>query len=246
MIRRQARLRGRRPAAAPVPDRRGRSWRWRSGWRRTSRTTAWPRFAAGVDRRRRRCSSVVLMILTPPLPAARLRAEPGDRPARGRRDAGLPAPAHAGHEHPGRRCRLLLGAVFSAYVFMPKRRVLPYSLDPTQPGDQFLFNLFIAPVGDRGQPRRVAAGRGARAVRRPAPLAGAGDAADRAGRILPVDHRLARPGRDHGAVRSSASSWAWCSCSPASSSPSRCSARSGSRSRPSGLGTARRERAPPP
>jgi hypothetical protein len=39
---------------------------------------------------------------------------------------------------------LLLGAVFSAYVFMPKRRVLPYSLDPTQPGDQFLFNLFIA------------------------------------------------------------------------------------------------------
>jgi hypothetical protein len=39
---------------------------------------------------------------------------------------------------------LLLGAVFSAYVFMPKRRILPYSLDPTQPGDQFLFNLFIA------------------------------------------------------------------------------------------------------
>ncbi len=39
---------------------------------------------------------------------------------------------------------LMLGAVFSAYVFMPKRRVLPYSLDPSQPGDQFLFNLFIA------------------------------------------------------------------------------------------------------
>jgi hypothetical protein len=39
---------------------------------------------------------------------------------------------------------LLLGAVFSAYVFMPKRRVLPYSLDPTQNGDQFLFNLLIA------------------------------------------------------------------------------------------------------
>jgi hypothetical protein len=39
---------------------------------------------------------------------------------------------------------LMLGAVFSAYVFMPKRRVLPYSLDPTQPGDQFLFNLLIA------------------------------------------------------------------------------------------------------
>jgi len=41
---------------------------------------------------------------------------------------------------------LILGAVFSAYVFMPKRRVLDYSLDPGQPGDEFLFNLFIAPV----------------------------------------------------------------------------------------------------
>jgi hypothetical protein len=41
---------------------------------------------------------------------------------------------------------LVLGAVFSAYVFMPKKRVLPYSLDPNQPGDEFLFNLLIAPV----------------------------------------------------------------------------------------------------
>lgn len=41
---------------------------------------------------------------------------------------------------------LALGALFSAYVFMPKRRALDYSLDPTQPGDQFLFNLLIAPV----------------------------------------------------------------------------------------------------
>jgi hypothetical protein len=41
---------------------------------------------------------------------------------------------------------LVLGAVFSAYVFMPKRRVLPYSLDPNQPGDEFLFNLVIAPI----------------------------------------------------------------------------------------------------
>ena len=41
---------------------------------------------------------------------------------------------------------LLLGAVFSTYVFMPKKRLLPYSLDPRQPGDQFLFNLLIAPV----------------------------------------------------------------------------------------------------
>jgi hypothetical protein len=41
---------------------------------------------------------------------------------------------------------LVLGAVFSTYVFMPKRRILPYSLDPNQPGDQFLFNLLIAPI----------------------------------------------------------------------------------------------------
>ncbi len=39
---------------------------------------------------------------------------------------------------------LILGALFSAYVFMPKRRLLDYSLDPGQPGDQFLFNLLIA------------------------------------------------------------------------------------------------------
>ncbi len=41
---------------------------------------------------------------------------------------------------------LAFGALFSAYVFMPKRRVLDYSLDPGQPGDQFLFNLLISPV----------------------------------------------------------------------------------------------------
>jgi len=41
---------------------------------------------------------------------------------------------------------LVLGALFSAYVFMPKRRVLNYSLDPGQSGDSFLFNLAIAPV----------------------------------------------------------------------------------------------------
>jgi len=41
---------------------------------------------------------------------------------------------------------LLLGAIFSIYVFMPKKRVLAYSLDPGQKGDEFLFNLLIAPV----------------------------------------------------------------------------------------------------
>src|SRR4029078_9193410 len=41
---------------------------------------------------------------------------------------------------------LALGALFSAYVFMPKRRVLPYSLDTNQKGDNFLFNLLISPI----------------------------------------------------------------------------------------------------
>jgi hypothetical protein len=41
---------------------------------------------------------------------------------------------------------LVLGALFSTYVFMPKRRVLDYSLDAGQSGDSFLFNLLIAPV----------------------------------------------------------------------------------------------------
>ncbi len=41
---------------------------------------------------------------------------------------------------------LILGALFSTYVFMPKRRVLDYSLEPGQKGDSFLFNLLISPV----------------------------------------------------------------------------------------------------
>jgi hypothetical protein len=41
---------------------------------------------------------------------------------------------------------LILGAVFSTYVFMPKKRILAYSLDPNQPGDEFLFNLAISIV----------------------------------------------------------------------------------------------------
>lgn len=39
---------------------------------------------------------------------------------------------------------LILGALFSAYVFMPKKRVLAYSLDADQPGDSFLFHAAIS------------------------------------------------------------------------------------------------------
>jgi hypothetical protein len=41
---------------------------------------------------------------------------------------------------------LILGALFSAYVFMPKRRVLDYSLDANQSGESFLFQLIISPI----------------------------------------------------------------------------------------------------
>jgi hypothetical protein len=41
---------------------------------------------------------------------------------------------------------LALGALFSAYVFMPKKRVLAYDLDENAPGDQYLFNLLISLV----------------------------------------------------------------------------------------------------
>lgn len=41
---------------------------------------------------------------------------------------------------------LAFGAIFSAYVFMPKKRVLDYSLDPNQKGDVFLFNLLVSPI----------------------------------------------------------------------------------------------------
>ena len=87
--------------------------------------------------------SVVLMLTTalapPGMPSIRRRASPP------RAVPGVAAVADAVPQH-HRRVSLVLGAVFSAYVFMPKRRVLDYSLDPNQPGDQFLFNLLIAPV----------------------------------------------------------------------------------------------------
>ncbi len=41
---------------------------------------------------------------------------------------------------------LAFGALFSAWIFMPKRRVLAYNLDPNQKGDNFLFNLLISIV----------------------------------------------------------------------------------------------------
>ncbi len=42
---------------------------------------------------------------------------------------------------------LILGAVYSAYIFMPKRRVLAYSLrEEGMSGDEFWFNLAIAPI----------------------------------------------------------------------------------------------------
>ena len=41
---------------------------------------------------------------------------------------------------------LALGALFSAYIFMPKKRVLDYSLDPDQPAEHVMFNAILAVV----------------------------------------------------------------------------------------------------
>ena len=99
----------------------------------------------GRDRRRSRCSSIVLMVLTPPLPAPGYALNPETGQPVGDAMPGYLRLLTPLMNIPG-ALSLLLGAVFSAYVFMPKKRVLDYSLDPNQPGDQFLFNLFIAPV----------------------------------------------------------------------------------------------------
>jgi hypothetical protein len=41
---------------------------------------------------------------------------------------------------------LALGALFSAYIFMPKKRVLDYSLDADQPAEHVVFNAILAVV----------------------------------------------------------------------------------------------------
>ena len=41
---------------------------------------------------------------------------------------------------------LAFGAIFSAYTFMPKRRLLDYSLEESQPGEQVVFNMFLGLV----------------------------------------------------------------------------------------------------
>ena len=125
---------------------------------------------------------------------------------------------------------LILGAVFSTYVFMPKRRVLPYSLDPNQPGDEFLFNLLIAPVAITVNLVASLPGAIARPGHRPDPQPRAGDDPHRDRRVHPDADRQPQPVRRRRSSSSSASSSASSSCSPASSSRSRSSARSGSRS----------------
>ena len=104
----------------------------------------WPRFAAGAIVAVT-IASLVMMIATPPLPAPGYALSPATGQPVGDAMPGYLRLLTPVMNIPG-ALSLLLGAVFSTYVFMPKRRVLPYSLDPNQPGDQFLFNLFIAPV----------------------------------------------------------------------------------------------------
>ena len=103
----------------------------------------WPRFAAGAIVGVT-ILSLLLMVLTPPLPAPGYALSPTTGQPVGDAMPGYLRLLTPIMNIPG-ALSLLLGAVFSTYVFMPKRRVLPYSLDPNQPGDEFLFNLLIAP-----------------------------------------------------------------------------------------------------
>ncbi len=104
----------------------------------------WPRFAAGAIVAVT-VLGVVLTLVAPPLPAPGYALSPVTGQPVGDAMPGYLRLLTPVMNIPG-ALSLLLGAVFSTYVFMPKKRVLPYSLDPDQPGDQFLFNLFIAPV----------------------------------------------------------------------------------------------------
>ena len=114
---------------------------WRSPSRRTSRTSVgrrsrrWPLVAASVV--------AAYFAFTQPLAAAGVALDP--RTAIPTGDA-MPAPERLLSlvlNIPG-GLSLVLGALFSAYIFMPKRRVLDYSLDAGQSGDQFLFNIFLS------------------------------------------------------------------------------------------------------
>ena len=104
---------------------------------------SWPRFAAaaivGVT-----ILSVVLMVLTPPLAAPGYALDPKTGQPIGDAMPGYLRLLTPVMNIPGAGA-LFFGAIFSTYMFMPKKRVLPYSLDPNQPGDEFLFNLLIAP-----------------------------------------------------------------------------------------------------
>ena len=106
----------------------------------------WPRFAAGAIVAVT-VLGVVLTLVAPPLPAPGYALSPVTGQPVGDAMPGYLRLLTPVMNIPG-ALSLLLGAVFSAYVFLPKKRVLPYSLDPDQPGDQFLFNLFIAPVAN--------------------------------------------------------------------------------------------------
>ncbi len=104
----------------------------------------WPRIAAGAIIGVTVLAAVMALAM-PPLPAPGYALSPATGQPVGDAMPGYLRLLTPVMNIPG-ALSLLLGALFSAYTFMPKKRVLPYSLDPTQPGDQFLFNLFIAPV----------------------------------------------------------------------------------------------------
>jgi hypothetical protein len=103
----------------------------------------WPRLAAGAVIAASTLAAILILTVTIPAPGFALDADTGAPSA-----ALLPGSIRllTPFLNVTGGLALILGALFSAYIFMPKKRVLPYSLDPNQTGDQFLFNFAIGAV----------------------------------------------------------------------------------------------------
>ena len=110
----------------------GLAYRWSGAWVRVAAALVAALTLAGI----------AIAVTMPPLPAPGYSLNGAGQPTG---DA-MPASLHVlavVMNIPGGMA-LLLGAVFSAYVFMPKHRVVAYSLDRGQPAGRLLANLLLA------------------------------------------------------------------------------------------------------
>ena len=92
---------------------------------------------------------------------------------------------------------LVLGGVYSTYIFMPKGRLIRYSLVRNQSAARYLGNLLVAPVAIVAEPGRLDPGRARRAAHRPSPQPRPGHAAHRPRRPHPSHHQRPEQVRQH-------------------------------------------------